>query len=304
MGKKRLFTTAPIGVIGDRELHALDLRVLLAISLHDGMSEIKGGPGCYASYQTLADRAGTDIPMLSRVISKLERMSYIRRERQQKDKRRWTIRVHFADVADSCAVGQQSDRDDDTPGSPDFVDPQNNDRAEHVVPQANEPAKVVANGGSQNTENASENFPNYTSLNDELDFVKTKELNSPKGPQFENCGAGENDSSSIIPISDSARKSEKNTPEGGCSSGFTIAAHVADPRKRLPDSARLSRIEAALGSHQWRVDEWKQQERVEFEAEIMLAAEAHYGTPTGYQAERIIEMIDRNSNVHLAATAA
>lgn len=128
-------------------------------------------------------------------------------------------------------------------------------------------------------------------------------------PRFENRVAGASESASPFmqdfeSLFDNGSKSGRKAADAGRSRGFTIAAQAGRPRKGTPDSAKLSRIDAALGSHQWRVDEWNQQERVETELYIMEAEEKHGDTPTGDLARRILRGIADNSNTHLAATAA
>jgi hypothetical protein len=78
---KRLFSTAPITAMQDHELTGLDLRVLLWVSLHDGMSLLRGsGNGCYASNQTLFGEVGCNYSAGCRSLSKLVDRGHLVRE--------------------------------------------------------------------------------------------------------------------------------------------------------------------------------------------------------------------------------
>ena len=108
MAKPREFTTVPARAIADTRLTALDLRALMAIAIHDGMSTVKGaGPGCYAKLSTLAELARTDISNLSKALSRLIKFGYVIREPQQNDKRRNTHRVIYGDCHRSCNSPQK-----------------------------------------------------------------------------------------------------------------------------------------------------------------------------------------------------
>ena len=109
MGTPRIFTTAPSRLIADNELTALEMRVLLVVALHDGMSGVKGkGGGCYARHSNLAKLCRTDTTRFSKAVSRLIRLGYLVREPQLMDKRRFTLRVVY-DEDDSWRTGLLSD---------------------------------------------------------------------------------------------------------------------------------------------------------------------------------------------------
>jgi hypothetical protein len=86
--KERKFWTGSINILSDPTPSALDLRVYGCVSMHDGMSLLKGtGMGCYATLATIAAEVGSDIPNVSKSLKRLvgwERLT----EKRQGDARR------------------------------------------------------------------------------------------------------------------------------------------------------------------------------------------------------------------------
>ena len=75
MGKPVIFSPTPPRAIGDERLSALDLRVLMAIAVHDRMS--KNGIGCTAGHGRLAALVRYDIKSLSRSNRTLGECGYV-----------------------------------------------------------------------------------------------------------------------------------------------------------------------------------------------------------------------------------
>jgi len=82
----------------------MDLRVLGAISLHDGQSLAKGkGQGCYAGDRKLAQTANTDRKNVKRSTARLIEYGYLVRDTDTLNRRGFVVRV----VPDSMATGGQ-----------------------------------------------------------------------------------------------------------------------------------------------------------------------------------------------------
>lgn len=100
MADERQFTTLPRRALGDRRLSGMDLRVLGAISLHDGLSLAKGkGQGCYAGDRTLAHTANTDRKNVKRSTARLLECGYLFRDTDTLNRRGFVMRV----IPDSLA---------------------------------------------------------------------------------------------------------------------------------------------------------------------------------------------------------
>lgn len=168
----RPFTTLPARAIADTTLTALDLRCLAVIAYHDGMSASRGsGGGCYARNDTLAAIVRTDTTNFSKCLSKLIRLEYVTREPQLTDKRRFTLRVQYP-TDDSWRTDQQSDGEK--------VGEITNNGHEIVGQFANQAPKVVGDGESENGGFSSQTDRQYISLNEEIDFDESSEINSAK----------------------------------------------------------------------------------------------------------------------------
>ena len=255
MGKERIFTTVPSVAIGDTRLTALDLRVLMVVSIHDGMSIPKGtGAGCFASYAKLAKLVRTDITNFSKAVSKLAKSGYLTREPQQMDRRRFTLRVLF-DQADSWRVDQ-----------PDVGEP-TNDQPGIVGEAANEIAKVVGEANEQAAENYQQSDPYYIPQRGELDFDKSKELDSPKvrashfatrathevssdnvvefpGSQHEPDYVGQGAVDGLIKYAAALKQAQRDSDPAP--DGMRLLRYLPKVASRLPLAASLARMERVL----------------------------------------------------------
>jgi DNA-binding MarR family transcriptional regulator len=155
MPRERLFFTGSTRIISDPRPSGLDLRVYACVSLHDGMSLLKGtGRGCYATFATLTAEIGCDAANLSRSLKRLVEWGYLTEERQT-DRRRKTYRVTF-ESAESWQVRQRS--------------------AVHQT------LEIVGNALSENGANLPQTDQHYSSLKG-LDLPKDK-LDSSKEARF------------------------------------------------------------------------------------------------------------------------
>ena len=180
MSKPRLFTTMPVGAIADTRLTALELRCLMVISLHDGMSDLKGsGGGCYARSSTLAKLARTDVSNFSKAVSRLAKFGYVAREAQQSDRRRYTLRVLFPED-DTWRTDQVSGGDE----AAEIVGEATNHRSEIVGEPTTYDAEIVGEGERENGRIPPETAPHYIPLNGELNSEESGELNSVKTARF------------------------------------------------------------------------------------------------------------------------
>jgi len=93
---KKTFTPMPARIIGDKRLSAADLRVLMAVSLHDRMG--RNGTGCYASASRLASISNCDIKALSRSIRRLAECGYLVGKRNPLSPRSRVYSVVFNDL--------------------------------------------------------------------------------------------------------------------------------------------------------------------------------------------------------------
>ncbi|WP_292197606.1 helix-turn-helix domain-containing protein [Mesorhizobium sp.] len=75
MAKSPVFCPDPPRAMADQRLSALDLRVMMAIAVHDRFS--KNGVGCTASHTRLANLVGCHLKSLSRSIKTLAECGYV-----------------------------------------------------------------------------------------------------------------------------------------------------------------------------------------------------------------------------------
>jgi DNA-binding MarR family transcriptional regulator len=155
VARERLFFTGSTNIIRDPRPSGLDLRVYGCVSLHDGMSLLKGaGRGCYATFATLTAEIGCDAANLSRSLKRLVEWGYLTEERQD-DRRRKTYRVVF-ETAETWRNRQQS------------------------------PDEIVGNGESGNGSYLPQTEQHYSSLK-ELDAFEKEKLNSSEEARFARC---------------------------------------------------------------------------------------------------------------------
>lgn len=183
----RIFTTLPTRAISDSELTGLDLRVLACVSLHDGMSLLKGkGAGCYVSNANLAALVGCDYTSLSKSLSRLRDRGYLVQERQADDKRMITFRVPFP-ACNGWRDGQLS-RAAQTPAKSAAPRP---DTTELVGEDANGFGEIVGRENPESRQNLPKTASQYIPLKGELDSVETEEIDSPEGARLTTRGLGE-----------------------------------------------------------------------------------------------------------------
>jgi hypothetical protein len=260
VGKERIFTTLPTRAIGDTSLTALDLRCLAVIALHDGMSAVSGkGAGCFAKNMTLAAEARTDPTNFSKSLSRLIHAGYVSREPQLMDKRRFTLRVQYL-PADSWRDDQQSPPQYPHPG------------AEIVGEPANPKPEIVGDGESKNGSFSKGIGRDYISLNEELHFEESREINSDKLRAF--------------------GFSEIDPPEGGLGKE-SLRALMPRNFDTLPSAAQVAKIEtafAALGRDANRIDDTERSELCNL---LFNIEDAFAGEPFAYQAQRLLVEMER-----------
>lgn len=285
-GRERIFSTIPVRAIGDDRLSALDLRALVAISIFDGMSQIKTNkPGCYASAATLAAMLKVDITSFSRSLSRLAKLGYILRERQQSDRRRQTLRVIFIED-DSWQSGQLSGAE--------LVDDADNDPPAMVDGSANYSGEIVDIAKSETRRKPPETQPQYIPLSGEIDPNESVEINPAEAARSGSARHGGDDIIDCVwPSTSPAERSRNGVKIDSAKAGLGRGRLIADALPRgLSDDAWLCRIEKGLQSIDYRVDQWNQQERVRVEARLLILADDFAGEQTGHHAERIISEIE------------
>ena len=253
MGKERLFYTGSVNIIRDPRPSGLDHRVYACVSLHDGMSLVKGkGRGCYATFATLTAEIGCDPGDLSRSLKRLVTWGYLTEERQS-DRRRKSYRVRF-DSRESWANAQRTE------------------------------TEIVGSAEAGNGGNPPQTAQHYSSLK-ELDSSEEEKLNSFEKADIEM-------SASSLGIDKSASKAGKrNSAEAGLGSDWALAAHLPRNLGSLPAGAQVSRIEAAydsIGRDPHKLGSREKESLCEWLTEI---AEAFWEEPHGQQAQRLNEEI-------------
>lgn len=175
MAKERLFWTGSVNIIGDPRPSGLDMRVYACVSLHDGMSLLKGsGRGCYATFETLTARLGCDRANLSRSLRRLVDWGYLSEERQEDDRRRKTFRVVFE--------GGESWRNRQQSSGGKLAELPTIDLEQLAKLPTNRP-EMVGNAESSNLGKQSEIDEHYSSLK-ELDSSEEDELNSEESARL------------------------------------------------------------------------------------------------------------------------
>lgn len=235
VGKAREFTTAPVRAIGDKRLTALELRVLLVIAEYDGMSLVKGsGSGCYAKLATLAERLQTDISNLSKAVSRLAKLGYVLKERQN-DGRRSTLRVIY-EAGESWRAHQQSPAGEDGSNVGEFT----NNPGEMVGEFTNDLPEIVGDEVFETRRNLPKTDAHYIPLKGELDLVETRELNSSEEAQrelFAPRATWEDEDES------GSTSSRLDAAEAGHPGGVSILARLTKHFAKLGPDAQLCRFE-------------------------------------------------------------
>jgi len=229
MGKPRLFSTAAVSAMRDTELTGLDWRVYLWVSLHDGMSLLKGkGMGCIASNKTLFAEVGCDYTAGCRSLSKLEKAGHLVREKLGRATR---YRVAFPDP-DNLQAGNISDR------------------AKACRPASDEGAIACRDNFE-----ARRNLPKTAS-----DYILQSSIKNSSEEGIKDStkvahlsGAHPSDDDVLDSIFASGRFSSERSPkrkdpaEAGCGE-WALKPHLPSNLSKLPLGAQVSRIEAAFNA--------------------------------------------------------
>lgn len=229
-GKIRTFTTLPVAAIGDDRLHAVDIRVLAAIALHDGMSLVRGtGGGCYAKHKTLAEEVGIDYARFSKSLRRLREFGYVQVEEQSHDRRRKTMRVPYP-------------KDGSRPVAPELVVTSDN----HLVDMVdNETGEIVVKRESENPANPGVSKPLIYSVKQELDLAEARELDSIEMAHRGDAGCSQEDVSNLVKATIGSighRTNRKELP----TSGINLYDLLPDSWPRLETRARMAHLERAL----------------------------------------------------------
>lgn len=277
MAKVRIFTTLPVSVIGDDRLHAVDIRVLAAITLHDGMSLSRGtGGGCYAKHKTLAEEVGIDMARFSKSIRRLREFGYVQIEEQSNDRRRKTMRVPYP-------------KDGSRPIAPDLVVTSDNQLVDMVD---NETGEIVVKPESEKPANSG--LPNSTiySVKQRIDLAEAKEIDSIEMAHRSDAACNEDDVSSLVnatigQIGQRTKRKELPTSE------INLLDLLPKSFNRMSLDAQLSKLERALTDIDWNDSRLIERHSVwlrNFLGETVEEFLGEEGT-TGVRAERMLSRI-------------
>ncbi|GAA5058260.1 hypothetical protein GCM10023208_24570 [Erythrobacter westpacificensis] len=282
--KKPRWAAMPERAIMDPALKPLELRCLMVISLHDGMSTVRGnGGGCYARLSTLAEKARTDITNFSKAVKRLIELGYVIREQQQGDKRRFTLRVDF-ESEDSWCGDQHSDSADNYAS----ID----EPATIVGEDANHAAEIVGHGDRENGRTPPKTTPHYIPLNGELNSDESGELNSDESAHFafrEMRRVGGSRSLGEL------LQGEKGDPaEAGLSEGEQASIKALLPRSwpDLSTDAQLHHFERAFGKVGRSPELLIPVERQEFASWLFSISDNFAGEAVAYRAERLLDQME------------
>lgn len=271
----RDFTTVPASVLGDTRITALELRCLMVIALHDGMSKKRGaGAGCYARYSTLADKVRTDVTNFSKAVSHLLKLGYVIREQQPTDRRRYTLRVIYEaeQYTEDEKVGEAT-----------------NIPSEMVGEFAN---KVVGEGNLETRRIPPKTDPQYIPLNGEIDFDKSREIDSVETANFACREMRHKDHSHEIEgVIDWIINKGKDRAEAQLGSGHqaSIMELLPSTWPDLPTDAQLSHFERAFAKLDRRPSAIQASERKELEDWLFSVFDNFSGEAIGHRAERLLE---------------
>jgi hypothetical protein len=174
----------PSRTLADTSLTALDHRVLGCVSMHDGMSLLKGkGGGCYASNQRMAREVDCNYSALCKSVTKLVDRGYLVRERRGGRGGLSVLQVDF-EGADTGPVSWR----DGQHSNPEIVGKMANNPAPLVGEATTENAPLVGRADSEARRNLPKTDHHYTPLRGELDSVETGEIDSAKQRDLENRG--------------------------------------------------------------------------------------------------------------------
>lgn len=214
--------------MSDKELTGLEWRLLLWVSLHDGMSLVSGkGAGCFASNKTLFAEAGCDYSAGCRSLSRLVDLGYLKREKVGRSTR---YRVVFV--------------------APDNLQAGNISKGPIGGKAASEAEPIGCQDNLETPRNLPETDRDYSLRSSRLDPVETGELDSPKVPHLP--GAAQSDelrNGRADPVSWQRAlrpQQEKDTAEAGLGDRSEFAALLPANIDALNLGAQVSRYEKAF----------------------------------------------------------
>lgn len=276
-GKVRAFTTLPVAAIGDDRLHAVDLRVLAAIALHDGMSLVRGtGGGCYAKHKTLAEEVGIDYARFSKSLRRLREFGYVQVEEQSHDRRRKTMRVPYP-------------KDGSRPVAPELVASSDNQLVDVVD---NETGEIVVKRESENPANPGLSKPPIYSVKQELDLAEAREIDSIEMAHRDDAGCNQEDVSRLVKATIGSvghRVKGKELP----SSGIFLRSLVPDSFRDLSVDAKLAHLERAFQRIDWNDSRLIQSDSDLIRAWLESVSDEHLGGEgsAGPRAQRMLERL-------------
>lgn len=304
MGKAREFTTMPARAIADTRLSGLELRSLMAIALHDGMStKRENAAGCYAKRATLAAIVRTDITNFSKAVSRLTKLGYVVSEAQQTDKRRTTLRVIYGDD-DSWRDDQQFGAEpaseivgEATNYCEEIVGEATNHHNEKVGETTKQIAKLVGDREHLSDEIISENSAKYTPLRGEIDFVETNKINSVETAHLadrEKRLDGQEFSSDFIDevFGDTLPRKKIDRAEARATNGVSLYQHLGRSFPNLAEDAQLAKFEQALARIDRRFDLVDSRERKQWLDWLFALNDDFADSTTGHRALRLLTELD------------
>lgn len=280
MGKVRTFTTLPVAAIGDDRLHAVDIRVLAAIALHDGMSLVRGtGGGCYAKHKTLAEEVGIDYARFSKSLRRLREFGYVQVEEQSHDRRRKTMRVPYP-------------KDGSRPTASEIVVTSDNQLVDMVD---NETGEIVVKRKSENPANPGLPKPLIYSVKQEIDLAEAREIDSIEMAQQVAACDDEQDVSELVNSAIGQVGKRTNSKELP-SSEINLVDLLPQSFNKMSLDAQLSKLERALTDIGWNDSRLIGRHSVwlrEFLGDTVTEFLGEDGT-TGWRAERMLSRIREN----------
>lgn len=273
--EKRLFSTLPTRALFMADLTALDLRVLGLIALHDGMTLLKAaqgkpmGAGCTASNLTLTREAQCSYAALCRSISKLETHALIQKQDRRGGKGLTAIRVRY-DTPDNVPTAPVQNDETVT------LDPAQYDQRDiKNSPQYDQTAQMEQPRPAENRDDPADH---YSSLREELDFAKAKELNSPKERTFKTDNF----------VGNLGKKLDAPKGKLGRVSIFEkLGANFGD----VTSGGQVAIIERAFTEIERNPDSIAPRERQELSSLLWAIHETFHDEPFGQQALRLHEEI-------------
>lgn len=282
------FTTLPLGAMEDQRLSALDLRCLALIGWYDRRSLSRGaGRGCYAGHSLMAARLGVDITSFSRTLSRLAKLGYIIRERQEEDRRRQTIRVVYQ-ARDTCQRGQVSVAEVDS----EILDRDANQSAKMLDGADKETGEILDGEFSKTRRNLPKTASQETLLKSRRDAVKQGRDSLERAQPL--CAARRDDG---LIEADCGNEGQAETdiaakqigPAQGLASQEGIWAHLPHNLNDLPEAARLSQIERAMNKVGYILSP---QDAADISRALVQYIDAFPGDPMEHQATRILERME------------